>query len=63
MDIFLQKSITLGRQLEELYDEDYLELSKHLNGDLYDSYKELVLKEKGLLREAIEIMLCIHNNN
>ena len=50
----VEKSIILCRQIDALYLNDMEELSGSLNGELYDSYKEVVLKEKRILNDIEE---------
>lgn len=57
----LHESIILCGQLEELLDNDYTELSKYLSGDLYDLYKEVIIKEKRILTESKELLIKCKN--
>lgn len=57
----LYESIIHCEQLEELLDNDYIELSKYLRGDLYDLYKEVILKEQRVLTESKELLIKCKN--
>ena len=50
----LEKSLVLCQQVENLLEDDYRDLSRSLGGELYDKYKEVVLRENRIVGEIKE---------
>ena len=56
MDNGLEYCILLCNQLNQLLEDDYKSIAPYLRGKLYDSYKKLVIREKDVLEESIELL-------
>lgn len=61
-DDALNESIRLCDELNDLLEDDYKDLARQFRGDLYELYKEVVLKEKSLLDETRELLVICKNN-
>ena len=62
-DDALNESIRLCNELNNLLEDDYKDLARQFRGDLYELYKEVVLKEKSLLDETRELLVICKNNS
>lgn len=62
MDNCLEYCILLCNQLDQLLEDDYMNITPSLRGDLYESYKKLVMKEKEVLEESIELLKRCNSN-
>ena len=62
MDNGLEHCILLCNQLDQLLEEDYMSITPYLRGDLYESYKHLVMREKDVLEESIELLKRCNSN-
>ena len=61
-DDALNESIRLCDELNDLLEDDYKDLARQFRVDLYELYKEVVLKEKSLLDETRELLVICKNN-
>lgn len=56
MDNSLEYCILLCNQLDQLLEDDYKNITPYLRGDLYEPYKKLVMREKDMLEETVELL-------
>ena len=56
MDNSLDKCILMCCQMDQLLEDDYKGAASCLKGDLYDAYKRLVIREKVVLEETIDLL-------
>lgn len=60
---YINKGVGLCRQIEDLFDDDCRGLSTSLYGELYDKYKEVIIKEKRILNSIEDhLKQCMNAN-
>ena len=63
MNEYVMQSISICNQIITLLEMDYQELYKHLQGEIYDEYKMLILEEiERVTRIKQELSLILQKN-